>query len=215
MPLVERHALSASWPTPTADEPWVVMISGCMMGLACGVEGTDYGFGGALDMIADLETVRVVAYCPEDVGLGTPRTMPDIHGGDGFDVLAGDAQVLDEHGADLTDGMIKGAREMSAHAVAERVRFAILMDASGACGSQVISDGCRFDEPRRHRRGVGVATAALAQAGIPVVSQRDHRTLGLVRARLDTTFTPDPEARDHHESAWVIENLPKPRIWPV
>ena len=170
MRLVERHDLIESWPPPTAEAPWVVMISGCMMGLACGVDGTDYGFGGVLDMIASLDTVRVVAFCPEDVGLGTPRTMPDIHGGDGFDVLVGTARVLDEHGSDLTEGMVKGAREMASRALAEGVQFAILMDASGACGSQVISDGCRFDEPRKHRRGVGVATAALAQAGIPVVS---------------------------------------------
>ncbi|MCP5065484.1 MAG: DUF523 domain-containing protein, partial [bacterium] len=147
MRLVEHHDLIESWPAPTAAEPWVVMISGCMMGMACGVDGTDYGFGGALDMIANLECVRVVASCPEEVGLGTPRTMPDIHGGDGFDVLTGRARVLDEHGADLTDGMINGAHAMAAKAVDEQVRFAILMDASGACGSQVISDGCRFDEP--------------------------------------------------------------------
>ncbi|MCP5067577.1 MAG: DUF523 domain-containing protein [bacterium] len=215
MRLVQRHDLIESWPAPTAQEPWIVMISGCMMGLACGVDGTDYGFGGALDMVATLDNVRTVAFCPEDLGLGTPRTMPDLHGGDGFGVLAGTARVLDEHGTDLTDGMIRGARAMAARAIEERVCFAILMDASGACGSQVISDGCRFDEPRRHQRGVGVATAALAQAGIPVLSQRDHRTLGPIRARLDQTLALDPDARDHHESAWVQENLPEPRVWPI
>lgn len=185
-----------------------------MAGWACGVDGTDYGMGAALADFAALETIEFVPYCPEDVGLGTPRTMPDIHGGDGFDVWAGRARVLDEHGADLTAGMQRGAEGMLAAAREADVRFAILTDMSGACGTQVISDGCRFDEPRRYQRGVGVAAARLAQAGIPLVSQRDHRTLGLLRARLEPGFVPDPEARDHHDHPWTREHLPDPRIWP-
>lgn len=215
MHLVEHREIIESWPEPSSDAPWVVMISGCMMGLPCGVYGDDYGFGGALDALTKLKTVEVVSYCPEDVGLGTPRTMPDLHGGDGFDVLDGRAKVLDEHGADLTDGLIAGSLAMVAKAQETGVRFAVLMDASGACGTQVIPDGCRFDEPRRRQRGVGVAAAALARAGVPLLSQRDHKTLGLLLARLDPDFVPDPDAYDHHESPWVRENLPAAREWPV
>ncbi len=215
MRLVKHPELIAAWPKPTAADPWIIMISGCMMGFPCGVDGTDYGFGGVLDDIAKRDTVRVVSFCPEDIGLGTPRTMPDIHGGDGFDGLAGHARVLDEHGSDLTDGMIAGALAMAAKAQEEQVRFAILMDMSAACGSQVIADGCRSGEPPPRQRGVGVATAVLARVGIPLVSQRDHRTLGLVRARLDAKFVADPEARDHHEIPWVRKNLPDDRVWPT
>jgi uncharacterized protein YbbK (DUF523 family) len=135
--------------------------------------------------------------------------MPDIHGGDGFAVLAGKARVLDEHGVDLTAGMRRGAEAMLAKALEARVHLAILTDMSAACGTQVISDGCRFDSPRRYQRGVGVAAAMLLRAGIPVVSQRDFATLGRLRARLDPTFVPDPEARDHHDHPWVLENLPR------
>jgi uncharacterized protein YbbK (DUF523 family) len=166
MRLVDHPEQIATWPTPTEEEPWVVMISGCMMGESCSVNGDDYGFGGIMDPIANLSNVRVVSFCPEDVGLGTPRTTPDIHGGDGFDVLDGLARVKDERGVDLTDGMMAGARAMVEEAKLEKVRFAVLLDASGACGTQVISDGCRFDEPRKRRRGVGVAAAALARAGV-------------------------------------------------
>ena len=49
----------------------------------------------------------------------------------------------------------------------------------------------------------------LIRAGIPVVSQRDFATLGRLRARLDPSFVPDPEARDHHEHPWVLANLPQ------
>jgi hypothetical protein len=78
---------------------------------------------------------------------------------------------------------------------------------SAACGSQVISEGCRFDEPRRYQRGVGVACALLLRHDVAVVSQRDHRTLGLLRARLEPGFEPDPGALDHHETRWVREHL--------
>jgi len=187
---------------PTPDDPLRVLVSGCILGMPCGVDGTDYGMGGTLAELFALPTVRTVPFCPEDTGLGTPRTMPDIHGGDGEDVLDGRARVLDEKGRDLTDGMVRGAHAMLRHAQEQRVELAILTDTSAACGSQVISDGCRLVDERRYRRGVGVAAALLLRSGIPVVSQRDDRTLGLVRALLDPSFGPDPRALDHHEREW-------------
>ena len=79
---------------------------------------------------------------------------------------------------------------------------------SAACGSQVISLGCRFDSPRRFQKGVGVATALLLEAGIHVLSQRDFRSLELLRKRLDPGHEPKTEALDHHEHPWTTENLP-------
>ena len=190
---------------PTVDDPLRVLVSACMTGALCGVDGTDYGMGHTLDDFGALENVRLIAFCPEDHALGTPRTMPDVHGGDGRDVLNGRARILDEHGADLTTKMIEGADAMLAFARASRVEIAILTDMSAACGTQVISEGCRFDEPRKYQRGVGVAAARLLEAGLPVVSQRDFATLARLRARLDPTYTPDPEARDHHMHPWCLE----------
>lgn len=187
---------------PTAHDPLRVLLSGCLAGWSCGVDGTDYGMGQKLGGLLALPTLRVSPFCPEDAGIGTPRTMPDIHGGDGRDVLDGRARVLDEHGHDLTEAMLRGARAMLAHAVEHRVELALLTDMSAACGSQVISLGCRFDDPRKYQRGFGVAAALLARNGIPVVSQRDHRTLDALRARLDPAHAPDPSARDHDESEW-------------
>ncbi len=201
-PLPHDPASLASLRVPSPAEPWRVLLSGCMAGWGCGVDGTSYGMEGAVSWVAALPTIRVLPFCPEDVGLGTPRTMPDLHGGDGFAVLDGVARVLDEHGADLTAGMRAGAEAMVAFARAQDVDFAVLTDASGACGSQVISDGCRFDQPRRYQRGVGVAAALLLRAGVPVVSNRDHRTLGALRALAEPGFAPDPAARDHHEGDW-------------
>ncbi len=193
---------------PTAQEPWRVLVSGCLAGWGCGVDGGDYGFGVKFHELLALPTLRVLPFCPEQHALGTPRTMPDIHGGDGFDVIAGLARVVDEHGRDLTGKMVEGARAMLAFAQQARAELAILTDMSAACGSQVISDGCRLVSERRWQRGVGVATALLLEAGIPVVAQRDHRTLALLRARLDPAFTPPDDLQDHHEHPWVLEHLP-------
>lgn len=207
--LVHHPELVAALPDPTPETPWRILISGCMAGWRCGVDETDYGMGGALAQFDERPNVALIPFCPEDVGLGTPRTMPDLHGGDGFGVVDGTARVLDEHGADLTEGMLVGARAMVAHAREHDVHLAILTDMSGACGTQVVSDGCRFDEPRRYQRGVGVAAALLLRAGVAVVSQRDHATLGRLLARIDPSFTPDPDAIDHHQHPWVTENLPE------
>jgi uncharacterized protein YbbK (DUF523 family) len=195
---------------PTHQEPWRVLVSGCLAGWRCGVDGGDYGFGDTFAELLALPTLRALPFCPEQHGLGTPRTMPDIHGGDGFDVLAGRAKVMDEHGRDLTAEMMAGARAMLAFAEKQRVELALLTDMSAACGSQVISDSCRLVVERRYQKGVGVATALLLEAGIPVVSQRDFRTLALLRLRLDPSFSPPEEVRDHHEHPWVLEHLPAP-----
>jgi uncharacterized protein YbbK (DUF523 family) len=194
--------------TPTAADPWRVLISGCLAGLACGVDGTDYGLKAARPRWFSDPRVRCITFCPEDYGLGTPRTMPDFHGGDGFAVLDGRARILDENRVDLTEAMLSGARAMLARAQEANIDFAVLTDRSAACGSQVISIGCRFEEPVGHTRGVGVATALLLRNGFHVVSQRDPLTLGLLGAKLDGDYGPVPDAVDHHESAWVLENLP-------
>jgi len=195
---------------PTEADPWRVLVSGCLAGWRCGVDGSDNRLGTSLASLAALPTLRAIPFCPEQHSLGTPRTMPDIHGGDGFDVLAGRARVLDEHGADLTEPMTAGARAMLAAALRARADLAILTDMSAACGSQVISDGCRLAGRRRYRKGVGVAAALLLDAGIPVVSQRDFRTLALLRARPEPGFVADADARDHHEHPWTLEHLPGP-----
>ena len=195
--------------SPTPAEPWRVLISGCLFGWGCGVDGTDYGMGGNGPGWLSDDRVQLVPFCPEQEGLGTPRPMPDIHGGDGRAVVAGTARVLDPDGVDLTEGMLAGARAMAAHAELARVDFALLTDMSAACGSQVISLGCRFDEPRAYQRGVGVATALLLAAGIPVVSQRDFRTLARLAQRLEPDAGVPTDALDHHEHPWVLEHLPR------
>lgn len=190
---------------PSAEEPLRLLISGCILGQKCGVDATDYGMGGALTPLVSLPTVAAHGFCPEDAGIGTPRTMPDIHGGDGFDVVRGTAKVLDQYGADLTDGMIRGAEKMVTYALANRIELAVLTDASAACGSQVISDGCRFTEPRKYTAGVGVAAAMLLDAGIPVLSQRDYASLERLLIVCQAPQFVSIGKPDHHLTSWYTE----------
>lgn len=134
-----------------------------------------------------------------------PRATPNIHGGDGFDVLDGRARVKTDAGDDWTDGMVSAAERMLDVARTHGVHLALLMDTSAACGSQVIYDG-----PRHlgvYRAGLGVAAARLARAGFAVVSQRDHRTLGLILQHLGRPDLAPPDARDHHESDWYVRRF--------
>ncbi len=210
MLLAHHDAARDALRVPTPENPWRILVSGCLANWPCGVDGTDYGMGDVLASLLALPTVRPVPFCPEQHGMGTPRTMPDLHGGDGFDVLAGRARVVDEHGTDLTEQMLAGAEAMVNVALQERVELAILTDMSAACGSQVISLGCRLVTERKFQKGVGVAAAMLLRAGIPVVSQRDHRTIGLLRSRLEPGYAVEGGALDHHEHPWTMANLPGP-----
>jgi uncharacterized protein YbbK (DUF523 family) len=180
-----------------------VLMSGCVAGLGCGWEGTSYGEWSLHRWFADhASVVQIIPFCPEDFVLGTPRELCDIHGGNGFDVLDGKARVLTTSGKDWSEPMIRAARRMLEVAREHQVDLAILMDMSAACGSQVISDGDRTVKDRRYQAGPGVSAALLMKNGVPVISQRDFRTLGHLMEALDPGFGAPPMARDHHETDW-------------
>lgn len=161
--------------------------------------------GGAADFFLNSPLVEAVPFCPEDFTLGTPRDLPDIHGGDGFAVWQGKARVLDSTGGDCTEAMKAGAEAALELALKQRVELALLTDMSAACGSQVISDGGRLQLPRKYRRGVGVTTALFLKHGIPVCSQRDFHTLAKIQRHLDPDFPWPENASDHHQTAWYRE----------
>lgn len=194
------------WPRFSSENPLRLMASACLRGVACGVDGSSYGAPFAhTERLFRLPNVQVVAFCPEDFAFGTPRATPDIHGGDGFDVLDGKARVLSDSGADWTESMIAAAHVMLKRAQDNKVRLALLTDVSAACGSQVIYRGTRSQG--HYQAGQGVGAALLIRHGIKVLSQRDHRTLDRIVSRLDPTHPTSPDARDHHETAWYIENF--------
>jgi uncharacterized protein YbbK (DUF523 family) len=197
--LPELDAIDA-WPAFTPERPLKVLVSACLAGLRVGVDGSSNGTYPNIRHLVALPNVEAVLFCPEDFSFGTPRATPDIHGGTGAEVLDGKARVIASSGEDWTDGMIRAAQEMLGRAQAHRVRLAVLMDISAACGSQVIYRGARTNAP--HQIGQGVCAALLARNGIPVVSQRDYRTLDRIMRRLDPAHEARDDLKDHHEIDW-------------
>jgi uncharacterized protein YbbK (DUF523 family) len=198
-----------AWPAFTKERPLDVLVSACLVGVPCGIDGTSYGAPYPhTSRLLNLPNVHTLTFCPEDFAFGTPRAIPDIHGGNGFDVLDGSARVLGDTREDWTAQMLGAAEAMLRMAQLHDVRLALLMDISAACGSQVIYDGPR--SLGRRQAGQGVCAALLIRSGIRVLSQRDHRTLDAVLSKLDPTHQADPAARDHHEAPWYVGTFGPP-----
>ena len=98
---------------------------------------------------------RWIPICPEQLGgLPTPRTAADLIGGDGHDVLADRANVIDLKGRDVTSQFIHGANQCLAIARAQEITTALLKARSPSCGLS----------PK-----VGVTAALLAANGIKII----------------------------------------------
>ncbi len=188
--------------TPTKEAPLRILTSACLLGVRCGYDGTSYGRYPKVFDLQHSDKVRLFRFCPEDLAFGTPRDLCDIHGGNGFDVLDGQAKVLSEKGEDWTQPLLAAADRMLAVAQQNEVELCILMDISAACGSQVIYLGNRLQADSRYQKGPGVCAALLQRHGFPVISQRDFAALELVYTKIQPGYRPDPEAKDHHETEW-------------
>ena len=195
-----RAGLIESWPEFTPEAPLKIMVSGCLAGLPVLVDGGDFGAHPLMQRLLGLANVKAFPFCPENFSFGTPRETPDIHGGDGHDVLDGRAKVYSETGQDWTEGMVAGAYRMLEIVRANDVRLAVLTDISAACGSQVIYRGARATAA--HQIGQGVSAALLVRNGVPVVSQRDYKTLNAIFRKLNPRFRKLPDLIDHHEIEW-------------
>jgi uncharacterized protein YbbK (DUF523 family) len=205
MPLSHHPSaeLIAGWPEFTADAPMRVLVSGCLFGLPCGVDGTSYGDYPLARHFLSLSNVKAIPFCPEDKAFGTPRSTPNVYAGTGFDVLDGRARVRMDTDAeeDVTDALVPAARKMAEVGRENAVHLALMMDISAACGSSVVYDGRRLH--KKYRAGPGVAGAAVMRAGIPIVSQRDERTLRMLLEKLGAAEkAPFADGLDHHERDW-------------
>ncbi|MGI6567738.1 MAG: DUF523 domain-containing protein [Firmicutes bacterium] len=148
----------------------VYLVSACLAGARTRFDG-----GARLDpeLLQLVREGRAVPVCPEQLGgLATPRPPAEILGGDGFDVLAGTARVVTCDGQDVTAAYLKGAEEILRLAQTWQAAGAVLKARSPACGSGEIYDGS-FQGSLKP--GFGVAAALLAQAGLPVFSEKSWR----------------------------------------
>lgn len=189
---------------PTPADPLRILVSACLTGVMCGVNGDNYGEYPSVLKLLPYKNVKLIPFCPEDFSFGTPREMCDIYGGTGMDVLNGKAKVLTPSGMDWTAGMIKASEKMLEVARRADIELAVMMDISAACGSQVIYDGNRYAEDKKYQIGMGVCGAQLHRAGFKVISQRDFAALEILYSRIDPAHVINPAAIDMDENEWYV-----------
>lgn len=162
----EGADLTATGVTAGQVSRQLVLMSACLAGKPCAYDGTSAG-----PSIDDEHAEGVVTVCPEVLGgLPTPRSRAEIVGGNGHDVLRGQARVMTCHGDDVTDEYISGARKALDVAQKNGAVVAVLQDLSPSCGSKRISDG---SFARNRVAGVGVTAALFAENNIRVISADD------------------------------------------
>lgn len=150
------------------DKP--ILVSACLLGVGCRYDGGSCPREAALDLLRRGVALPV---CPEQLGgLSTPRPRAEIRGGDGADVLAGRASVVDEEGRDVTGAFLRGAREALRLAGEAGVGRSVLRSRSPSCGVGAIHDGSFTG---RLRPGDGLLAALLRQAGIALTTEEDLR----------------------------------------
>jgi len=139
----------------------MILISACLTGRPCRYDGRRAPIPDLWSMLNGRPWLGV---CPEQLGgLSTPRSPARLVNGDGADVLAGRARVIDNQDRDVTSAFIQGA-EMVLH-IARRIdaETCFLKDRSPSCGVRPVMDAEGL------YRGRGVCAALLAASGIRIV----------------------------------------------
>lgn len=147
----------------------MILVSACLLGQLVRYKGD----GCAQELLTAPEVRNhLVPICPECAGgLPTPRPPAEIQGaGGGSGVWQGTAKVINNIGQDVTEAYCAGAQEALRAARTQPITAAILKERSPSCGTHDIYDGSFSG---RKLAGQGVASAALAQAGIPLYSEEE------------------------------------------
>lgn len=140
-----------------------ILVSACLAGFPCRYDGKSKPHPEIMRLVAAGPAIPI---CPEQMGgLPTPRSAAEIVGGDGHDVLAGQARVMNADGEDVTEQFIRGAETVAKLAQLCGAKVAMLQERSPSCGPSKVYDG---SFGRQLRPGQGVAAAKLAQLGLEV-----------------------------------------------
>ena len=146
----------------------MILVSSCLAGLKVRYNGTHRLNDKILNLI---EENKAIAVCPELLGgLSTPREPAEIIGGDGKDVLDGNAKVVDRLGRDVTEQYLKGAYDTLKKAQEVQATTIVLKEYSPSCGSSMIYNG-NFNGEKMV--GNGVTTALLKRNGYRVISEEN------------------------------------------
>jgi uncharacterized protein YbbK (DUF523 family) len=138
----------------------MILVSACLCGQRCRYDGQAKENPALMACLAGKDRLAV---CPEQLGgLPTPRPACRLIGGDGADVLAGRARVVDRLGVDRTGAFIRGAQSTLEKALRYRVERCYLKAKSPSCGSGRLLQAETADLlPDGYRPVLGVAAALL------------------------------------------------------
>lgn len=135
-----------------------ILISACLLGLACRYDGKAKPHPKAPELAKSDE---LIPFCPECYGgLPTPRPPAEIQGD----------RVINAQGQDVTAQYQKGAEEALRLCRLFGVEKAILKAKSPSCGCGMVYDG---SFTKTLRPGHGITAALLQQNGIPVITEED------------------------------------------
>ncbi|WP_088835218.1 DUF523 domain-containing protein [Paenibacillus tyrfis] len=144
----------------------MILVSSCLAGLEVRYNGT-HCLNEKINKL--VEENKAITICPELLGgLSTPREPAEIVGGDGDDVLDGNAKVIEKSGKDVTEFYIKGAYVTLEKAREINATIVVLKENSPSCGSSMIYNGQFVG----HKvAGNGVTSALLKRNGLQVISE--------------------------------------------
>ncbi|BBO85180.1 hypothetical protein DSCO28_57460 [Desulfosarcina ovata subsp. sediminis] len=144
----------------------MILVSACLCGQPCRYDGRSKPHPRFMNRQA---RDGVLPICPEQLGgLSTPRTACSLFGGDGADVLAGRATVVDRFGADRTQAFIQGARRTLEMAEDHGIRRCCLKAKSPSCGSATLRLPADGAWPQGYRPVLGVTAALLLAHGMQI-----------------------------------------------
>lgn len=139
------------------------IVSACLLGLKCRYDAEASPNPSIIERIEQGDLLAIPV-CPEQMGgLPTPRIKCEIKGGDGGDVLSGEAVVLDEEGKDRTKNFLQGAYAVLRIAKMLKIEVAYLKQKSPSCGFGFIKSGGKTVS------GNGVTAELLFRYGMRVV----------------------------------------------
>lgn len=107
------------------------LVSACLVGLCTRYDGAVKSHAECRKFLEDSIWIPV---CPEQLGgLPTPRPASDIIGGNGHNVLEGNATVCTREGDDMTAPFIQGAKQVLQIANAHKIEGVCLKARSPSC----------------------------------------------------------------------------------
>ncbi|MCZ0703841.1 uncharacterized protein YbbK (DUF523 family) [Natronobacillus azotifigens] len=145
----------------------MILVSACLAGLEVRYNGTH-----SIDQrITKLvKEGKAISICPELLGgFSTPREPAEIIGGNGDDVLAGKASVIERSGKDVTELYIKGAYATLKQVKKLHITTVVLKEDSPSCGTSSIYNG---EFKGLKIPGRGVTAALLKREGLEVISEK-------------------------------------------